>query len=449
MKVSLNQCRPLSFLIISFIGYILTPRTQEFSYPIYYMTVAVAIISLMSYYKCRKKNNFLDFDTLFITICYLIGYFATFFYNQPYYKAFFIFEFNYSYLNSGAWLFTIGMNAYYCGSLFVKSNKKISNNNVKIYPTKILFIINIGLMLAFILCGGIGFYQRVYADVGGEGGGLTVYVQLLLTIISIMLIVIEIRNKFVEKDYKIHYLYFITIILFAFLLLYLGNRTTASMLILPMIGLLTHWFKPIKFRVFIIFLIFGIFSMWIVQQLRTGEKVSMNISYPALMLMDMTIPSRTIYEGMEIVDNEGFNYGETMFSPIIGVVPGLAGIILGKSGYGSAELFTKYAYDKFNVPEENQIGLGSTIISDIYLSFGVVGVILCMWLLGRIIHIVELKSTDGELFSSFLLGAFLANSVFWARTSYAYPARLIVWGSLLMLFYISILFTYRKYKAHE
>lgn len=449
MKVSLNQCRPLLFLIISFIGYILTPRTLEFSYPIYYMTVAVAIISLMSYYKYRGKNNFLDFDTLFITICYLIGYFATFFYNQPYYKAFFIFEFNYSYLNSGAWLFTIGMNAYFCGSLFVKSNRKVSNKNVKLYPTKNLFIIDIGLMLAFILCGGISFYQRVYADAGGEGGGLTVYVQLLLSIISLMLIVIEIRNKFIEKDYKIHYLYFITIILFAFLLLYLGNRTTASMLILPMIGLLTHWFKPIKFRVFIIFLIFGIFSMWIVQQLRTGEKVSMNISYPALMLMDMTIPSRTIYESMEIVDNEGFNYGKTMFSPIIGVVPGLAGIILGKSGYGSAELFTKYAYDKFNVPEENQIGLGSTIISDIYLSFGVVGVIFFMWLLGRIIHIVELNSTDGELFSSFLLGVFLANSVFWARTSYAYPARLIVWGSLLMLIYISILFTYRKYKAHE
>nr|WP_298111527.1 O-antigen polymerase [uncultured Bacteroides sp.] len=449
MKVSFNQYIPLSFLLVSFIGYILTPRTQEFSYTIYYMTIAVAISSLIFYYKCRNKNNFLDFDTLFITICYLIGYFATFFYNQPYYKAFFIFEFNYSYLNSGAWLFTIGMNAYFCGSLFVKSNRKVSNKKVKIYPTQILYIINIGLMFAFIMCGGIGFYQRVYADAGGEGGGITVYVQLLLSIISIMLIVIEIRNKFIKKDYKIHYAYFITIILFALLLLYLGNRTTASMLILPMIGLLTHWFKPIKFRFFIIFLILGIFSMWIVQQLRTGEQVRVNISYPALMLMDMTIPSRTIYESMEIVDSEGLNYGKTMFSPIIGVVPGLAGIILGKSGYGSAELFTKYAYEKFNVPVENQIGLGSTIISDIYLSFGVVGVILFMWLLGRTIHIVELNSKYGDLFSSFLLGVFLANSVFWARTSYAYPARLIVWGSLLMMIYLSIIFTYCKYKNHE
>lgn len=448
MKVSISQYRSLSFLVISFIGYILTPRTQEFSYPIYYITIAVAITSLITYYRCRNKKNFLDFDTLFITICYLIGYFATFFYDQPYYKAFFIFEFDYSYLNSGAWLFTIGMNAYFCGSLFVKTNLKVSNKIVKVYPTKILFIINIVLMLAFILCGGIGFYQRVYADAGGEGGGITVYVQLLLSINSIILIVIEIRNRFIRKDYKIHYAYFLTIILFSFLLLYLGNRTTASMLLLSIIGLLTHWFKPIKFRVFVIFLILGIFSMWIVQQLRTGEKVSVNVSYPALILMDMTIPSRTIYESMEIVDKEGINYGKTMFSPVFGVIPGLAGIVLGENGYGSAELFTRYAYEKFNVPVENQIGLGSTIISDIYLSFGVVGVILFMWLLGRTIHIVELKSKDGELFSSFLLGVFLANSVFWARTSYAHPARLIVWGSLLLLIYISVLFTYRKYKFH-
>jgi len=449
MKLSFIQCRALFFLLVSILGYIFTPRQQEFSLILYYITVFVALTSLILFLKSRCKRNYFDFDTIFLSVCYIIGFFASFFYKQPFYRALFFFEFNYSYLNSGAWLFTIGMNAYFCGSLFVKPGIESFANRQRIYPTLILFCIDIVLMLVFIFSGGITYYQQIYGTSEGTSSGYVTYILLLLTIVSVLLIVLEIRNKFIDNRYIIHKKYFVVIVLFSLLLLYVGNRTTASMLLLPILGLYAFWFKPITLKLFVVFLLLAILSMWIVQKNRANEEVGLNSASPALLLIDMTIPSRTIYESMDYVDNYGYTYGKSMALGILGLIPGLAGVVTnGSPDYGSAELLSQYTFYKQEVPDEYQIGLGTTIISDLYLSFGIIGVIALMWMLGKVVHTIELRSRFGNLFASYILGIFLANSVFWARGSYTHPIRFVLWGMLLLFIYKSAIYTFNKYNRN-
>lgn len=448
MKLTLSQCRALLFLIISILGYICTIRQQEFSFTLYYITVLVATISLISYFQSRKSLNYFNFDTLFVTICYLIGYFATFFYNQPYYKWLFLFEFDYQYLNSGSWLFTVGMNSYFCGSLFMRRKvKQLKTREGHIYPTKIIYYLNVVLMVFFVLCGGIEHYQNVYAASGSEGSGLVSYIELLLVIVSILLIVIDFHNKYIDNNYKIHKEYIISIFLFSFVLLYIGNRTTASMLLLSLLGLYTHWFRCIPLKYFIYFIIVAICGMWIIQNTRASQGI--NFSSPAIMLTDMTIPSRNIYESMNYVDEYGYTFGKSMSLGVMGIIPGLTGMIAGENPeYGSAELLTQYTYSKLGTPAEYQIGLGTCIIPDTYLSFGIIGTILLMWILGYIVHYFELASKHGNLNASFIFGILLANSVFLARASYTHPVRYVIWGIIFLNLYISLVYTYFKYKSY-
>ena len=448
MKLTTSQCKALLFLIISIIGYTCTKRQQEFSFTLYYITVLVAIISLISYFKSRKYVNYFNFDTLFVTICYLIGYFATFFYNQSYYKWLFLFEFDYQYINSGSWLFTIGMNSYFCGSLFMRrSIKQFKTIEEFIYPTKIIYHLNLVLMLLFVLCGGIEHYQNVYAASGSEGSGLVSYIEILLVIVSIILIVIDFHNKYINNNYKIHKEYIISIFLFSFVLLYIGNRTTASMLLLSLLGLYTHWFRCIPLKYFIYFILVAICGMWIVQNTRAGQNI--NFSSPALVFTDMTIPSRSIYESMNYVDEYGYTFGKSMSLGVMGVIPGLAGMIAGENPeFGSAELLTQYTYSKLRTPAEYQIGLGTSIISDTYLSFGILGTVLLMWIFGYIIHYFELTSKRGNLYASFIFAVLLANSVFLARASYTHPVRYAIWGIIFLNLYISLVYTYFKYKSY-
>lgn len=228
----------------------------------YYLTVFIALLSLISYFHAKKKQNYLDFDTLFIIVCYIIGFFATFFYNQPYYTSLFFFNFNYSYLNFGAWLFSVGMNAYFLGSLMKRYGFSPSGCR-NLYPTIFLNILNLSLMLFFVVSGGINYYKQHYSQnlTTLSGNGIITYLLLLINVISIISFFLEFHNKYVFSKYRISKLYCISILLFLSVLLYAGNRTASMMLALPIIGIYALWFRPVKLKVFTIFFVVSVFAI--------------------------------------------------------------------------------------------------------------------------------------------------------------------------------------------
>lgn len=156
----------------------------------------------------------------------------------------------------------------------------------------------------------------------------------------------------------------------------------------------------------------GIFSMWIIQNNRAKQDINMGEVNYVMLFTDLTIPSRTLYVGMEYVEKNGYTYGKSMMAGILGVIPKLPSLFSDSiREMGSAELITNYTYDSLGSFSERRTGLGTTIIADIYLSFGTWGVVCLMFFLGRFVDIHQ-RRANSNVYSLIILAAMLANSVF-------------------------------------
>ena len=414
-------------LLISAVLLILSLQLSRFNMSLFYVTFTLAIISMVTYYHFKRKRNYLDFDTIFISISYLICFFSTFFYNQPYYRALFLgFSFNESYINYATIVALMGFQAYFIGSLSRKSNI-VSRPPLVVVDTKILSVcITIGCAM-FIMLGGLNYYQSIYADSQQTSSSYVVHILLFICIFAIVLVATEFYNKQIKSTYRPAKMSIIVLCALSLLLMFVGNRTMASQILLPIIVLYTTFQRRVKIREFIVFLTVGIVVMWLFQNVRSNNTIDLSSQNVVLVLSDLTIPSRANFAAAEYVDNNGYTFGENMLGGVVGIIPFMASSLdLDMNKLSSAELLTKDAHETLNTPESAQVGLGTTIIADIYLSFGVIGVFLLMFILGYYISTLQRNVLLLDYYSIIIYSAFVANSVFVARASYTHPLRYII-----------------------
>lgn len=414
--------------------YWLTPKHSSVSIPLFYFTFGLLLVSLILYFRAKRKRNYWDFDTLFITVCCLIGFSTTFFYgdNLLYRSLFLSFPFDDSYVNKGNLLFLIGMQSYFVGSLVrIKENKKMAAKP-RIINTQFLGIAILFLCVLFVITGGLSYFQSEYMRSSTTAGkGISVHVLVLLLSTAIAVVATEFFNRRINPTYRINKVVILSVVVMCSMLLYVGNRTAASQLILPILGLYTLLLRNITFRQTVIFMCIGIFSMWLIQNFRSGQEVDFEGNYVQI-ISDMTIPARQTYVAMEYADRFGYSYGQTMAMGIVGTIP-FAPSILGEivNLDGSAETLTKYTYVDYPLPEHLKIGLGTTVIGDIYLSFGWLGVVILMFYLGRFVNKYTCRSLQLDYYAIIIMAGLLANSVFLARGSYTHAVRMIVWALLI------------------
>jgi membrane-anchored protein YejM (alkaline phosphatase superfamily) len=98
---------------------------------------------------------------------------------------------------------------------------------------------------------------------------------------------------------------------------------------------------------------------------------------------------------------------------------------------GSAELLTDYTHSRAGTPDNFQIGLGTTIVADIYLAFGLVGILLLMYFMGYMVNRWLVKSRQLNYYSIIILCAVLGNSIFLVRAGYFHAFRFMVWAVVL------------------
>jgi hypothetical protein len=193
-------------------------------------------------------------------------------------------------------------------------------------------------------------------------------------------------------------------------------------------------FRHINFKLFVGLIISGIIGMWTFQNIRSNTEINVGeLSHPVVLISDLTIPARTTYCALEYVDKNGYTYGKSMSLGLLGTVPFMASFTTGGNNeqFESASLLTKYTYKIHNIATERIIGLGITVIGDIYLSFGLIGVILFMYFTGFIINKYTLLSLSMNYYAIIVMAGFLANSVYIVRSCYTYPVRYILWPLII------------------
>lgn len=415
--------------LVMVLAYLVSPLHMTFSYSAYLVLVVLYMVALFCFFKAKRKCNYFDFDTLFLAFCSIEHLMGPLYVNTDEFSRLFNTSFDTTIIFKATLLSAVGLISYMLGAA---SNGEDNNYTINIKRERFSF--NYNLLLLFIvlsitmyyLSGGFEFTRATYIDgpAAMQGNRLTFQSAVLLETFS-QLYCTSIF-LYILKGYRIHtQVKMGVVIIFAFAIAIgiAGNRTLLSALVLPFLMCYFSFVRNLNFQKTVLSGFIGVIAMFAIQRVRSGYDVE--VDSMLFLFSDIIAPSQTLYAAFEYVDKFGFNYGQTMLPPIIGIIPGLGTALGSWTTVGSAETMTRYLADGVN-----SSGLGTTIIVDVYLCFGFGGVVLLLYILGKFVH-KQWKSPQTHLI---IQTALMASSIFMGRSTYLLPLHGILWGLMFMAF---------------
>lgn len=149
--------------------------------------------------------------------------------------------------------------------------------------------------------------------------------------------------------------------------------------------------------------------------------------------MDLIVNNRNLYTGYEYVEKNGISYGKSMYHQIFSPIPKLP------------SLFTQLVFDSDPVDlstariltkEYNaHYGLGTNMVIDLYMNFGIPGVAVFMFLLGLLATKFQREAYYSNNFNYMIAYVFLvALAIYMPRSTVFDPLRPIIWAILLYQF---------------
>lgn len=435
-KIFIHRFIFIILSIIAFYIYILHPNKYMYSYNL--LCLIFYLVSIVLFLVFKKKKNYFDFDLLFLTT----SFFAFFAYPVLIYPIdpsyFFVFEivFDHSVISQATALALLGLEVYMTGSIFYNKPIKKPICFIGIYPLKTYTSVTYILLILFILLGGYTYYYNLYYGIKSTEKGVFAYVNVLLITFLIASICMQYSNLRYNNISKLQkkaiYVPFI-ILMFTYVIIVLstGSRTVPLQVILAVIGLYTLTYKPLSLKKTILIMGIGVFVLASLSYMRSGDGKISNI-FDAF--IDIIVVNRNTFAAIEYVNNNGYTYGTSMLSYILQPIPFGQSIIFNAFNLdpyytSSASLLTTEA-----LGYERSLGLGTNIIADVYLSFGVIGVISFMFFAGW--FVAKSKYLASYRINYMIIYTVLvANSVFLVRAEFFYCLQEIIW--CLIVFYFT------------
>lgn len=413
----------------SMLLYAIVPLHTVFNYNLYVLEVIVYVVAVFCYYKLKHKDNYFDFDTLFIAFCSVEHFLGFLYVNTEEFDMLFYRGIDKSLVIKASLLAFVGMTSYMVGAARTERNtnfireKAVADKQHKVLPTGLLFALFVVCYAIFIYFGGLSYFAAQYK----EGVGVVAGNARIFQMISLMTVFSNIICAKLILDYLQHGKFpkfgWIILGITAFIgiqVVMVGNRTVFSYLLLPYILCFFAYVKNMNLVKTSVVLVIGVIAMYAIQIIRQGGDTYSTSLFR--MLSDVIVPSQTFLASLEYVDKFGLNYGQSFLPSFFGLFPGLATFIGDSARIGSAEIFTSYLYDG-----TSNSGVGTTIIADIYLSFGCIGVIVLMYFLGWFVH----KTWKNTLNDMLIQVSLFSTCVFMGRSAYLSPLRLIVWSVIV------------------
>ena len=193
------------------------------------------------------------------------------------------------------------------------------------------------------------------------------------------------------------------------------------------VGLYAYLYKSFSFRKVILLSFIGMIGMFSIMVYRSGSVFSAgSISELA---MDLIINNHNTYEGMSIVENSGLSYGKSMLAYVLGIIPFLQNTVFSLTGIDPDTASSAMIITQSTLGTTSGTGTGTTIIADIYIAFGLLGVILFMGWLGRFIQKTRIFAKQNIYYLA-IYGILTGMSVYIARAEFFYPAKTLLWSCL-------------------
>lgn len=401
----------------------------------FYLPMFAIIISIICIFP-KIRNGHIEFKILYLFVAGIL------YFNIPWYLMS-LFDDDFVYLLSS--LFRVSVESFKKSCLLLgmsfpmiiagyimfqphrkKSAKQYRRRYIPLKPFVVCCWIM--LLLSFLVTGW---------KVGGLYMGASSYFYVMLVRFTIFTTCVVIYNSYFALNrsvcqlLKVYWFYFVYLLLFALYLLVGGDRGPVLVVVLI---LLWGWFlnnsMQVKFK-YMIVLVLGVSSLVyvfsMVEHLRLSDE---NLASSLSMLgeaengISIVSSERCTCLAIEGIDNKLYphTYGLLTFQQIISSIPfwgnKLLSIIDLPSMFigGSAMMLSVQHYGANPVS-----GLGTTYLADLYIEFGVLGVLLFSFLLGITIKYVEYMSCNPQkwnIYSFSLMAFFVGYSIYTGRATW-------------------------------
>jgi hypothetical protein len=461
----------LFFLLLLIPFYLFAPTEMDKTVMVSLLVLFVFLLSLFIYPKRtnqKTKGFLLKHSTLFILgFCIVhFQYYFDFVLGNISKENLFIWV-NRDIVIKSFILSLIGLVSFFLGFLIIKPKIKpqLQDEPQSIYNTKLLLIFSIISLATFFLTVNplylVGYY-------GSEDMGVEATYAILFFSISIYAIIIQncrnmIISKVIPSNFRQYvkqqgYLFFFIICVYLLSVMISGDRG-------PIITFGTAYFSGYFIvtqrrpkRMYWASLIFiGAFSITLLGEIRnfnkdldfyskvlesinSNNKTNENSILPVT--SELAASVRTLHTSLDYVPQKhDFLSGQFQFQQLVTSVPLVYYVYelfieKQKKQYGSSATFITW----INQGDDPKSGDGTSCIADLYLDWGLFGVIFGMFLFGYLIKLLEFKLFNIDhipgLFCHVFGIIYLSNAIYIARSSILFEFRSVIW--VLILLYLNI-----------
>lgn len=402
-------------------------------------TIGVYLVSNLLYF--RNRRNIVSFEFLFALIFAFSCFLTYFIVEAGSGFAFFSFSSNPKSLIKGIALAMIGYHCYLCGLLSFKREVNENNNSncVEVHVRPIMASLAnwtcLIVFAIFIATGGMMVLEMYAGNVDREDanvGTLLYWILAYIVAIFASFSSVKFSNKgnILSNVLKLNKLFLLNSAIIITFLLLSGYRSQAMQIIIPLLICYSVYVKRISAKMFLIILTVGMIVMILIGMTRSGGNIESNV--PTLFyLRDFNSANASLGFFVDEVNRNGITGGSNYIPQSLSIVPFLQSIVGSFVDFNSFALSSsKYYTGAFNT----ESGLGTNIIGDIYYTFGLAGIIIIMFILGRFCSYL---STQKNKYVFLMYMTFTGNAIFAARVELLYVVRMLTWGCML-LFAISI-----------
>ena len=429
-------------LVATVILYYCAPQVYSLTYC--HTCFILFLLAFIILYKERCNQNLIRFEFIFSITFFFTNYVYPIFYYpiNPYFSLFHL-DFPEEYISSACALTTIGYVAFCIGVLkyrapeiFVNLNSLTNRFKVPLAYIPITIALTLLLMVSLFDILKSGIYDGNW----GEGSIYKVLADIFICYIIFAKFTSGIPLKNLILNNKI---FFFIVICYILEITTIGNRGLILRISILTLFLYTIFYHRINKGVVISLFIGGLMLLYYVGTVRGGGEFEGfgnldNKEIPVIIQVgkDLTINNRSLYVLMKYYQEFGPTYGRTWLMNILSVIPFSQSAYLSISGaslgdINSASLVTDLHFS--GATDDDIIGLGTNLIGDIYVCFGLLGVIIFMYILGRGLSFTYAKGAKGNLVYLFIYAIMFMDCIILTRSTYLTSIRPITWGLVLYI----------------
>lgn len=393
----------------------------------------VSLVAIVLFIFREEKHEYLNGNRLSLPLFFLIGYLPT---CLQYYLRYILdnsidlalgYGLSMSVINKSAIISAIGLLCFLYGYLIPsRINIRNSLKDNSIYPTKELQFLSIIVFVIYMIfipkdyfAGNNSYYSNV-----GSISFIALLSSRLYVFFNIAVIALSSWNCSVKtiveggytsfRDYLKSYKPSFLIVMFLYLVLNImsGDRGCIFNTIIPLvIGFMIATRKKIKMLTMVVLGAIGIISLYFLGYFRAMDSsLSVANRYQEATdimsnqnLWDITnelaVVIRAQHALFMYVEDHGFMYFTPLIYSLLGIIPGAGFLFTTITGKNpdtivSAQIATNYLGADH--------GMGTTCVGDLYISFGVISVIVFMVLLGYIYRLAADKTASYSMWGSLI-----------------------------------------------